>query len=97
MNHEDAVTRLNNQIDHIDTLESKTPYSHEFAKWHGDTENLIDEIFNDETRYIDDFKAIYFTPLFLSCTTDESAFREAYRGGLEEARNFLLFLVEELE
>ena len=97
MNHEDAIIRLNKQIDHIDSLESKTPYSPEFRKWHGETENLIDEFFDDETQYVDDFNAIYFTPLFLSCRTNDSTFHEAYLGGLREARHLLLFLIEELE
>ncbi len=97
MNHEDAITGLNKQIDSIDSLESKTPYSPEFTKWHRETENLIDDVFDDETQYVDDFNAIYFTPIFLSCRTDDSAFRKAYLGGLEEARDLLLFLIEELE
>lgn len=97
MDHEDAIKRLNRQIDKIESLESKTPYSPEFMNWNTETENLIGEIFEDETNYVDDFNAIYFTPLFLSCRTDDSAFREAYLGGLDEAQNLLLFLIEELE
>jgi hypothetical protein len=97
MNDQDAVARLNKLIDRIDALESKTPYSHEFMKWHGDAENLIEELFDVETHYADDFNAIYFTPLFLSCRTDDSTFREAYQGGLDEARRFLFSLIEELE
>lgn len=97
MDHEDAINKLDRQIDKIDFLESKTSYDPEFTKWHVETENLIDEIFEDETHYLDDFNSIYFTPLFLSCKIDDSTFREAYLGGLEEARSLLLFLVEELE
>jgi hypothetical protein len=97
MNDYDAVSRLNTLIDHIDVLESKTPYSPEFMKWHGDAENLIEELFVDRRHYVDDFNAIYFTPLFLSCRTDDSAFQDAYHGGLDEARRFLSFLIDELE
>lgn len=94
---EDAIDKLNQLLERIDDLELKSPCSPEFNEWHAQTESLIDYIFDEETQYLLDFRAIYFSPLFLSCSTDDAAFFDAYRGGLEEARNLLIFLIGELE
>jgi len=91
------LEKLSKLIEQIDWLQTKTVNSSEFDKWHSDIENLIEEIFEKETRYLEDFNAIYFTPLFLTCQMNDTVFEEAYLGGLEEARSFLSFLIEEIE
>lgn len=93
----DAVDKLSRLLDRIDALESKTPYCDEFNRWYGETENLIEEIFDKETGYLKDFNAIYFNPLFFSCCTNEATLTDAYVGGLDEARSLLNFLIGELE
>jgi len=94
---EEAVERLNKLIEQIDELKTKTPYSSKFNKWHSETEDLIEKIFGEKTRYLEDFNSIYFTPLFLTCQIKDSVFEEAYVSGLEEALSFLSFLIEEIE
>lgn len=91
------LEKLSKLIEQIDWLQTKTVNSSEFDKWHSDVENLIEEIFEKETRYLEDFNSIYFTPLFLTCQMNDTVFEEAYLGGLEEARSFLSFLIEEIE
>lgn len=97
MNPEEAITKIDKQIEAIDDLQAMTSNSSEFIKWLNDTEELIEEIFGGKTRFLEDFNAIYFTPFFLSCQSNDTVFDEAYLGGLEEARSFLHFLIDEIE
>lgn len=97
INPEEAIRKIDKQIEVIDNLQAMTSNSSEFIKWLNDTEEMIQEIFGGETRFQEDFNAIYFTPCFLSCQSDDTVFDEAYLGGLEEARSFLHFLIDEIE
>jgi hypothetical protein len=97
MNQEEAIRKIDKQIEAIDDLQTLTSNSSKFIKWLDDTEELIEEIFGGKTRFVEDFNAIYFTPFFLSCQSKETVFDEAYLGGLEEARSFLHFLIDEIE
>ncbi len=94
---EEAVEKLSKQLEQIDELGKKTPYSSKFNRWYSKTEDLIEKIFGKKTRYLEDFNSIYFTPIFLTCQIKDSVFEEAYLGGLEEARSLLGFLIEEIE
>jgi hypothetical protein len=97
INQEEAIIKIDKQIEAIDDLQAMTSDSSEFIKWLNDTEELIEEIFGGETRFREDFNAIYFSPFFLPCQCKDTVFDEAYRGGLEEARSFLHFLIDEIE
>lgn len=97
MNPEEAIRKIDQQIEAIDDLETLASTSSEFINWLDDTAELIEEIFGGETRFLEDFNAIYFTPFFLSCQNKDTVFDEAYLGGLEEARSFLHFLIDEIE
>ena len=90
------LKKLSKLIEQIDWLQTKTVNSSEFDKWHSDIENLIEEIFGKETRYLEDFNTIHFTPLFLTCQMNNTVFEEAYVSGLEEARSFLSFMIEKI-
>ena len=94
---EDAITQLNRQLDQVEDLRSASPCSFEFNSWYEETENLIELIFGEDAGYVEDFQAIYFTPLFLSCRTNDITFTEAFQGGLDEACSLLRFMVAELE
>ena len=91
------LEKLSKLIEQIDWLQTKTVNSSEFDKWHSDTEDLIEKFFGKETRYLEDFNSIYFTPLFLTCQMDDTVFEKAYLGGLEEARFLLNSLFEEIK
>jgi len=97
LTNEDAIEKLTCQVEQIEGLVEHSPCSTEFNKWARDTEDLIEDIFEKGTGYLEDFKAIYFSPLFLSCNTDDATFKNAYLGGLEEAKSLLTFLIEEIE
>jgi hypothetical protein len=94
---EDAITQLTRKLDQIDGLKSSSPCSFEFNSWHEETENLIELIFGEDNGFIEDFQAIYFTPLFLSCRTNDTTFTKAFQGGLDEACSLLNFMIAELE
>jgi len=88
------INKLKNQIDAIEGLKGKSSAgSPDFVLWRKETEELLIEIFGLDSSEVQDFNAIYFTPVFLTCRMSDEAFDEAYRNGLEEAREFLLSMM----
>ena len=81
---------LKKQADAIDGLKGKSSASPQFIAWRKDTEELLKNNFGEASAEVQDFNAIYYSPLFLSCRMGDEAFGEAYRNGLEEARRLLL-------
>jgi hypothetical protein len=84
------------QIDAIDGLRGKTAVSGEFGEWRKRTEETLNAIFGKDSAEVQEFNAIYYTPVFLTCCMGDEAFDEAFRGGLEEARDLLLSLMEKI-
>jgi hypothetical protein len=84
---------LERQIVAIGELKGKFSVSPEFVAWRKETEALLGEIFEQDSAEVQQFNAIYYTPVFLTCRMGDEAFDEAYRNGLEEARVFLLSLI----
>jgi len=88
MDKESFHKRVSSKIAQIDSLSGLQCCSARFNSWRESTEALIRDHFGPG-RELDDFNAIFYTPLFLSCRMDDSAFDEACRKGLEEARTLL--------
>ena len=89
--------KLKNQIASIDDLKEKaSSASPEFVSWRKETEALLVEIFGADATEVQDFNAIYFTPVFLTCRMGDEAFDEALQKGLEEARAYLQSLMEKI-
>jgi hypothetical protein len=84
--------KLQPQIDAIEKLGKASSASPEFMTWRKDTEDVLKELFGEHSTEVEDFSAIYYTPVFLTCRMGDEAFDEAFRNGLEEARVFLLSL-----
>ena len=84
------------QIDAIEGLMGKSITSAEFAEWRKKTEETLNALFGKDSAEVQEFNAIYYTPVFLTCRMGDEAFDEAYRSGLEEARVFLLSLMEKI-
>ena len=82
--------KLQPQIDAIEKLGKASSASQEFMTWRRETEDVLKELFGEEAVEVQEFNAIYYTPVFLTCRMGDEAFEEAYRDGLEEARAFLL-------
>ncbi len=69
-------------------------YSASFLAWRKDVESLLRALFGADSEPSERFRAIYYTPLFLSCRTDLDVFPEAFRDGLGEARRLLQELLD---
>ena len=86
------IEELKRQIDAIDGLMGRSASSGEFVRWRRQTEDTLKALYGEASAEVQDFNAIYYSPLFLSCRMGDEAFDEAYRNGLEEARDLLLSL-----
>jgi len=81
---------LQARIAGIDILRNVSSYSPAFQIWRRETEDLLVRMFGATSSPVDDFQAILFTPLFLSCRCGDNVFTEAYENGLEEAYALLM-------
>jgi len=87
---------LQTRIAGIDKLRNVSFYSPAFQIWHRETEDLLVRMFGADSSPTEDFQAILFTPLFLSCRCGDTVFTEAYEKGLEEARYILVLCLKKL-
>ncbi len=88
--------KLKEQTEAIDGMKGKTVASAEFIQWRRQTEETIKSQFGEESSEVQDFNSIYYSPVFLTCRMGDEAFDEAYRNGLEEARNLLLSMLDKI-
>jgi hypothetical protein len=97
MTKEEAIEKLQRQLQLIDGLISKPKFSQDFQKWQRDTEIAIERIFGSETRHLKDFTQIHYSLLIASNLTSEQDYINAFRRGLESARSLLESLIQEVE
>jgi hypothetical protein len=90
------MQKLKMQIETIEKLGKMSSASPEFTTWRRETEEILKALFGEDSVEVQDFNAIYYTPVFLTCRMGDEAFEEAYRNGLEEARVFLLSRMEKI-
>jgi predicted nucleotide-binding protein len=83
--------------DAIAPLKSIRRGSPEFDKWHRNTEVAIANTFGENARHVKDFKDIHFGLIAWSTGTPDSAWDEAYQGGLGRSESVLQSMVEEVE
>jgi len=88
--------KLQPQIDAIEKLGKESSASQEFMTWRRETEDVLKELFGENSAEAQEFNAIYYSPVFLSCRMGDEAFDEAFRCGLAESRLLLLSLVEKI-
>lgn len=105
---ETAIVRLQTLIDRIDSLlEPNHPYT-EFIKWKRNIETAISYIFGEESHNLKEFKSIIFTVKHSGSmsfdmtghstyTISDSAYRNAYVGGLKRSKAILESMVEEVQ
>ena len=67
-----------------------------FTKWKRDTEVAIERIFSPDSRNINDFKNIRYSPIAFSLDEREYVFHEAYVSGLREADAILSSMIDEI-
>jgi hypothetical protein len=91
------IKKLKTQIAAIEGLKRKSSSAPpEFTAWRHETEEILKALFGEDSVEVQDFNAIYYTPVFLTCCMGDEAFDEAFRGGLAEARLLLLSLLEKI-
>lgn len=88
---------LQTRIAGIDELRNVSFYSPAFQIWRRETEDLLVRMFGAASSPTEDFQAILFTPLFLSCRCRDTVFTEAYEKGLEEVSSILVSCLKKLE
>lgn len=76
---------LQARIAGIEEFRKVSFYSPAFQIWRRETEDLLVRMFGTASSPVEDFQAILFTPLFLSCRCGDTVFTEAYEKGLDEA------------
>lgn len=91
-----AIAKLERQLKQIDALMRQPWDSPEFTRWHRNTEVALENIFGSSTRHLKDFRQISYTLPMISTSTPHSAFEQAYQSGLEDARQILRSLIEEV-
>ena len=84
---------IERQMVAMEGLNEKSAASVEFAEWRKRTEETLTVIFGENSSEVQDFNAIYYTPVFLTCCMGDEDFDEAFRKGLDEARELLVSLV----
>ncbi len=88
--NKEAIGELRECCRRIEALKDRPAFSPEFTAWRRDTESLIEKLFGPEAAALEDFRAIHYTPIFLTCRMGDEAFNEAYREGLEQARKMIV-------
>jgi|GEM_PF-491821 hypothetical protein len=84
-----TVARLEKHVNELDRIGQGNCSSREFILWRRQTEATLKALYGEESTEVQDFNAIYYAPVFLTCRMGDEAFEEAYRNGLEEARRLL--------
>lgn len=85
----EMIEQLKKQIEAMEGLMGKTAASADFIQWRKHTEATLKSLYGEESAEVQDFNAIYYAPVFLTCRMGDEAFEEAYRNGLEEAQRLL--------
>ena len=81
--------KLQIQLDAIEGLKGKSAVSAEFSTWRVQTEETLKTLFGQDSPEVQEFNAIFYTPIFLTCRMGDEAFDEAFRNGLKEAKTSL--------
>jgi len=62
-----AIKGLEDCCKRIEPLKNKPAFTPEFAAWRRETESLIEKLFGHEATVLEEFRAIHYTPVFLTC------------------------------
>jgi hypothetical protein len=97
MNKEQAINKLQKQLNNIHSLYSKPRFSDDFHKWKRDTEVAIENIFGADKRHLNDFTEIdYIFPVLAAYATSEERNQE-FKQGLSRAKSTIESFIQEIE
>ena len=92
-----AMERLLRQQSRISPLKTEKRHSTSFKGWERDTEIAIQNIFGEQTRHLEDFRAVRYSPGIFTDATPESDFDKIYQKGLDAASAVLGSLIAEID
>ena len=95
---EDAIRRLQKQLDEIPGLKELRHGSTQFSEWRRNTRVSITYTFEEESSQVKDFQRIkYSDPMFVGGIDNEIYFQRAYVSGLESATAVLRSMIHEIQ
>lgn len=94
---EKLIEWLKKQIEKIDTLEKEWRKSINFDAWKLSTERLLERISWNQSSYVNNFSRISYSLSFITWSTQDYEWENAYQKWLKNAREILKWIVEELE
>lgn len=93
---EEAIAKLQRQLESVDEVRRRPRRDAAFKKWHRDTEVAIERIFGDGTRHLKDFTTVRYSLMVVSSGTSESDRERARQAGLDQACSVLQSFIDEV-
>ncbi len=94
MDKDKAIKFLQEQIEQIDEVKNHERFSSVFKKWYRDARVVIEKIFGENSRHIEDFVNIEFFGYNTTTTAEDIMY---FQEGLSVAKMILISMQEELE
>ncbi len=88
-----AITNLHDALQKIPELMQQGYKSPDFEKWKRDTRVAIENAFGSDSRNVQEFTEIRYTPLI----ADKEFYQDAYLGGLQRSSSILESMVDEIK
>ena len=92
-----ALERLQKVLDEIPNLKELPRRSTKFEKWHRYTKTVISNTFTGETKHLQDFEKIRYSPMVSYPGMHESEYQQYYENGLESAGAVLESMIDEIK
>jgi len=92
----DFIKKLKILTNQIDDLKTKPKGNPEFSVWHNAVMRTLKEIFGEDDDRVKQFDDVSFSLHMFSSVTPESAFQEAYLGGLDQSQLLLQDFLSEI-
>ena len=94
---EKSIEKINFLISSVEELKRMERGGAKFKKWIRDTQVALEHIFGKESRHITDFNRISYGFRSYSSSTPSYKFQERYVDGLENAKQVLASMTEEIQ
>ncbi len=97
MNKQQAISKLQRQLNNIHILYLKPRSSNEFNKWKRDTEVAIENIFGAEKRHLKDFTDIDYISTTLVAYASDEELNQEFKQGLDRAKSTIESFIQEIQ
>ncbi len=96
MTKQEALEKLTVLVSRIPGLESQKRFSEDFQKWQPDGRIVLKHVFPKDKEYVTEFEEISYSLSFMTDSTPDSAFDEAFHSGLRSAHGMLRSRIDEV-